>query len=119
MPARQDAGGSSSISGIHRTVTVTANRGAIDFVDFIASLVGGVYATVHHINLVLDNLSAQFRKSFDDVLGCRPASKLRQRVQFHYTPKHANGLNMAEIKMGIYFRCRPLSGRLRAPDLAD
>ena len=35
------------------------------------------------------------------VLGQRAATKLLRRVQFHYTPKHASWLNMAEIEIGI------------------
>jgi len=56
------------------------------------------------IHLVLDNLNTHFRKCFDDVLGNRAAAKLLRRVQFHYTPKHASWLNMAEIEIGILSR---------------
>jgi hypothetical protein len=54
--------------------------------------------------LVLDNLNTHFRKCFEDVLGARAAAKLLRRVQFHYTPKHASWLNMAEIEIGILSR---------------
>jgi hypothetical protein len=53
------------------------------------------------VHLVLDNLNTHFRKSFDDVLGKVEADKLLRRVRFHYTPKHASWLNMAEIEIGI------------------
>jgi hypothetical protein len=53
---------------------------------------------------VLDNLNTHFRKSFDDVLGRRAAGKLLRRVRFHYTPKHASWLNMAEIEIGVLSR---------------
>jgi NAD-dependent SIR2 family protein deacetylase len=46
----------------------------------------------------------QFRKCFEDVLGERAATRLLRRVQFHYTPKHASWLNMAEIEIGILRR---------------
>lgn len=88
----------------HRTVSVTEHRGKADFVEFIASLLGGVYATARRVHLVLDNLNIHFRKSFEDVLGRRAADKLLRRVQFHYTPKHASWLNMAEIEIGILNR---------------
>ena len=87
-----------------REVSVTEHRGKVDFVEFIASLLGGVYATARRVNLVLDNLNIHFRKCFDDVLGRRAADKLLRRVQFHYTPKHASWLNMAEIEIGILTR---------------
>jgi DDE superfamily endonuclease len=53
---------------------------------------------------VLDNLNTHFRKTFVDVLGEEAAATLLERVQFHYTPKHASWLNMAEIEIGIMDR---------------
>lgn len=87
-----------------RVVTVTRQRGKVDFVGFVAALLGGVYAAARRIHLVLDNLNTHFRKCFDDVLGHRAAARLLRRVQFHYTPKHASWLNMAEIEIGILTR---------------
>ena len=90
--------------GGQRIVSVTERRGKIDFVAFIDELLTGVYAGARRIHLVLDNLNTHFRKCFDDVLGKRAAAKLLRRVQFHYTPKHASWLNMAEIEIGILSR---------------
>jgi len=87
-----------------RVVTVTEQRGKVDFVGFVTSLLGGAYAAARRIHLVLDNLNTHFRKCFDDVLGRRAADKLLRRVHFHYTPKHASWLNMAEIEIGILNR---------------
>jgi hypothetical protein len=87
-----------------RTVEVTAQRGKIDFVAFVGDLLTSAYAKARRIHLVLDNLNTHFRKSFDDVLGKRAAARLLRRVQFHYTPKHASWLNMAEIEIGILSR---------------
>ena len=87
-----------------RIVSVTERRGKVDFVTFIGTLVTGAYAKARRIHLVLDNLNTHFRKCFDDVLGERAAAKLLRRVQFHYTPKHASWLNMAEIEIGILSR---------------
>ena len=87
-----------------RIVSVTEHRGKIDFVAFIGELLTGAYAKARRIHLVLDNLNTHFRKCFDDVLGNRAAAKLLRRVQFHYTPKHASWLNMAEIEIGILSR---------------
>jgi hypothetical protein len=88
----------------HRIVSVTAPRGKVDFVAFIDGLLTGAYAKAHRVHLVLDNLNTHFRKCFDDVLGTPAATKLLGRVQFHYTPKHASWLNMAEIEIGILSR---------------
>lgn len=62
------------------------------------------YAKASRIHFVLDNLNIHFKKCFDDVLGKREAAKLLRRVEFHYTPKHASWLNMAEIEIGILSR---------------
>ena len=87
-----------------RLVSVTEHRGKTDFVAFIGDLLTNAYTKARRIHLVLDNLNIHFRKSFDDVLGKRAATKLLRRVQFHYTPKHASWLNMAEIEIGILSR---------------
>lgn len=88
----------------HRVVSVTERRGKVDFVTFIDELLTNTYAKARRVHLVLDNLNTHFRKSFEDVLGTRAATKLLRRLRFHYTPKHASWLNMAEIEIGILSR---------------
>ena len=90
--------------GKHRHVEVTARRTKIDFVAFVTGLLATVYATAIIVHVVLDNLNTHFRKTFVDVLGEEAAAALLERVQFHYTPKHASWLNMAEIEIGIMDR---------------
>jgi hypothetical protein len=87
-----------------RIVAVTARRGKVDFVEFVSNLLRNTYAKARRVHLVLDNLNTHFRKCFEDVLGKHAAAKLLRRVQFHYTPKHASWLNMAEIEIGILTR---------------
>ena len=87
-----------------RTVAVTEHRGKADFVAFARHLIEDVYRSARCIHLVLDNLNIHFRKSFEDVLGKPTAARLLQRVRFHYTPKHASWLNMAEIEIGVLTR---------------
>lgn len=90
--------------GGRRTVAVTRRRTKPDFVGFVQSLVHGVYATARTIHLVLDNLNTHFRGSFEQVLGADRAQAFLTRIEFHYTPKHASWLNMAEIEIGILER---------------
>jgi len=90
--------------GGHRQTEVTAHRTKSDFVQFISHLVKKVYAGAQKIHLVLDNLNTHFRSSFEEVLGVKQATQLLDRVEFHYTPKHASWLNMAEIEIGIMDR---------------
>jgi hypothetical protein len=102
--------------GGKRIVSVTERRGKVDFVAFVTGLLTGAYAKARRIHLVLDNLNTHFRKCFDDVLGVRAAKKLLRRVEFHYTPKHASWLNMAEIEIGILSR-QCLDRRIANPEL--
>lgn len=90
--------------GGRRFVEVTRRRAKPDFVAFIKNLVEKVYASATTIHLVLDNLNTHFRQTFVDVLGEPAATELLRRVEFHYTPKHASWLNMAEIEIGIMDR---------------
>lgn len=90
--------------GGRRTVVVTDHRAKPDFVAFVQYLIEQVYATARRIHLVMDNLNTHFRRSFEEVLGTKKAKALLRRVVFHYTPKHASWLNMAEIEIGILDR---------------
>lgn len=90
--------------GGRRTVMVTDHRAKVDFVAFVSYLLEQVYARARRVHLVMDNLNIHFRKCFVDVLGERDTEALLRRVTFHYTPKHASWLNMAEIEIGILDR---------------
>jgi hypothetical protein len=87
-----------------RTVVVTDHRAKTDFVAFVRHLLATTYRGARCLHLVLDNLNTHFATSFVDVLGERRAAKLLRRVRFHYTPKHASWLNMAEIEIGVLAR---------------
>ena len=113
-PAKQDyeyeRGGTCNLfvavepKGGRRTVVVTDHRAKADFVAFVQHLLEQVYVTAGRIHLVMDNLNTHFRKCFEEVLGIKKAKALLRRVVFHYTPKHASWLNMAEIEIGILDR---------------
>jgi hypothetical protein len=90
--------------GGRRTVAVTDHRAKTDFVSFVQHLLEHVYTKARCIHLVMDNLNTHFRKCFEEVLGVRKTRTLLRRVVFHYTPKHASWLNMAEIEIGILDR---------------
>jgi hypothetical protein len=88
----------------HREVEVTCRRTKPDFVAFVPFLALEVYAHARKIHFVLDNLNTHFRASFEEVMGPSAAATFLSRLQFHYTPKHASWLNMAEIEIGILDR---------------
>jgi hypothetical protein len=82
----------------------------------VQRLLEGTYASARIVHLVLDNLNTHFRCCFEQELGRPTARALLQRVRFHYTPKHASWLNMAEIEISIMER-QCLAQRL--PDQAS
>ena len=90
--------------GGQRQAEVAARRTKSDFVRFIGQLVEKVYAGAQKVHLVMDNLNTHFRSSFEEILGDERAEQMLKRVKFHYTPKHASWLNMAEIEIGIMDR---------------
>jgi hypothetical protein len=90
--------------GQRRLVEVTDRRTKPDFVGFVKGLLERVYVSAERVHLVLDNLNTHFRSCFEEVLGPQAAADLLSRVEFHYTPKHASWLNMAEIEIGILDR---------------
>ena len=62
------------------------------------------YQNSKKIHIVLDNLNTHFEKSFHKTFSEKEAKKVSDRIKFHYTPKHASWLNMAEIEIGIMDR---------------
>jgi len=90
--------------GGRRVTEVTVHRAKPDFVRFVQTLLNRTYRSARKVHLVLDNLNTHFRSCFEEVLGHKAATRLLRRVQFHYTPKHASWLNMAEIEIGILDR---------------
>jgi hypothetical protein len=90
--------------GGRRCILVTERRARPDFVRFARHLLERVYRRARRIHLVMDNLNIHFRSCFEEVLGVKAAQRLLRRVEFHYTPKHASWLNMAEIGIGVLTR---------------
>ncbi len=90
--------------GGRRVVELTERRTKPEFVAFVQQLLERSYASARKVHLVLDNLNTHFRSCFEEVLGRASARALLRRVEFHYTPKHASWLNMAEIEISIMER---------------
>ena len=80
---------------------VTVRRTKPDFVAFICGLLDTVYVGIEKLHLVVDNLNTHFARCFEEVLGPQAAALILARLEFHYTPKHASWLNMAELEIGI------------------
>lgn len=83
---------------------VTKRRTKKDFALFVKYLLDERYPSVRMIHLVCDNLNTHFPSSFFEAFSKEEAERLLARLTFHYTPKHASWLNMAEIELSILGR---------------
>ena len=95
-------------TGGPREVMVTQQRKKPDF----AKAMKRIYENATKSHIVPDNLNAHFEKSFVDTVGEEGTKPIMSRIQFHYTPKHASWLNMAEIEIGILSK-QSIRGRYR------
>lgn len=87
-----------------RSAIATKRRTKKDFAHFIRELVIGRYRTAKNIRLVLDNLNTHFPASFFETFPKKEAERLLKKIEFHYTPKHASWLNMAELEINVMDR---------------
>ena len=86
-----------------RLTKVTKRRTKKDYANFLKKLIAK-YPHAKTIHLVQDNLNTHSEKSLVVAFGQEKAKKMMQRIKFHFTPKHASWLNMAEIEIGILSR---------------
>jgi hypothetical protein len=83
-----------------RFVQPRRQRTRMDFACFVRDVVKR-YPLARWIHLVLDNLNTHNPQSLIEAFGEGPAKKLLKRIAWHYTPKHASWLNMAEIELSV------------------
>jgi transposase len=84
-----------------RHVKVTDHRAAADFAHCMRDLVDVHYPQADLVRVVLDNLSTHTAGALYETFPAHEAHRLLQRLEFHYTPKHASWLNMVEIEIGV------------------
>ena len=87
-----------------RHVKVTERRTKKDWAQCIRELLEVHYPRARKIRLVMDNLNTHSGASLYEAFAPQEARRLLERLEFHYTPKHASWLNMAEIEIGILNR---------------
>lgn len=87
-----------------RHVRITDRRTKQDWALAIRELLQVHYPQARKVRLVLDNLNTHTAASLYDTFAPAEARGLLDRLEFHYTPKHASWLNMAEIEIGILRR---------------
>ena len=84
-----------------RHIKVTDRRTNVDFANCMKDLCDVHFPTAKKIRVVLDNLSTHTVGALYDSFPAPEARRLSQRLEFHYTPKHASWLNMVEIELGV------------------
>ena len=84
-----------------RVTQVTKRRTMVDFAQFVKMLVDEEYPDVENIRLVMDNLNTHKEKSFYEAFNKDEAERILNKIEFHYTPKHASWLNAAEIEINV------------------
>jgi hypothetical protein len=87
-----------------RHFTLSATRKKVDYAQFIHDVVQEHYPNVPKIRLVQDNLGTHTKGAFYKTFPAEGARQLSKKLEFHFTPKHASWLNMAEIEFSALSR---------------
>jgi len=85
----------------NRVCTVFQYRTGKEYAMFMKMLAELHYPDAEKIVTIQDNLSTHNPGSFYKVFSPEEAFKLASRFEFHYTPKKASWLNMAEIELSV------------------
>jgi len=83
-----------------RKAKVTDTKKSVDFAACMRELVDEDYPNTDVIRVVLDNLCTHNEASLYKAFPPEEARRILRRLEFHFTPKHASWLNMAEIEIG-------------------
>lgn len=97
-----------------RMVEVSRQRTAVDYTRFMQG-VAEHYQQAKRIRVVQDNLNTHTAGSFYGSLPAGVAFALGQRFEFHFTPKKASWLNMAELEISVLVR-QCLSRRIESQE---
>ncbi|MGA8164217.1 MAG: IS630 family transposase [Waddliaceae bacterium] len=84
-----------------RHAKVTTQRTRSDFACCMLDLATVHFPNAAKIHVVLDNLNTHSPSTLYEILSPREAREIVRRLEFHYTPKHASWLNIAEIEFSV------------------
>lgn len=87
-----------------RYVQVTATKTKADYAHFLDWLEQTHYPDAQRLQLVQDNYATHTYGALYEHLPVVRAGTLRQKLDFHYTPKHGSWLNMAGIEFSALAR---------------
>jgi transposase len=87
-----------------RNAEVTDRHTQVDFAQQMRKLVDEHYPEADLIRVVMDNLNTHKSASLYAAFEPAEARRILRKLEFHFTPKHASWLNMAEIEIGVMIR---------------
>lgn len=87
-----------------REVKATQTRKKVDFAHCMKDLVDVHFPDAEVITVVLDNLNTHTYGALYTAFLPEEARRIARKLDFHYTPKHASWLNMAEIEISVLSR---------------
>ncbi len=87
-----------------RHVKVTDHRTAVDWAQCMRELVDVHFPEAERITVVQDNLNTHTPAALYAAFEPAEAKRIRDKLEFHYTPKHGSWLNMAEIELSVLSR---------------
>lgn len=99
-----------------RHVKVTERRTARDYAECLRDLVDIHFPDAKRILIVQDNLNTHKGGSLYEAFPAAEARRIYEKLEFHYTPKHASWLNMAEIDLHALGR-QCLDRRIGCPEM--
>jgi len=87
-----------------REVKATQRRTKVDFAHCMKELVDVHFPNTQVIRVVLDNLNTHTFGALYQAFSPDEARRIARKLEFHYTPKHASWLNIAEIEISVLSR---------------
>ena len=87
-----------------RHVRVGETKTRIDYAQCLRALAEDHFPSAERIILVQDNLNTHDPASLYHAFAPQKARALIERFEFHYTPKHASWLNLAECELSALSR---------------
>jgi hypothetical protein len=87
-----------------RETIVTETRTAIDFASVLKFTADEMYPNAEKIVLITDNLNTHNPSCLYKTFSPEEANRLKNRFEWHYTPKHGSWLDMAEIELSVMCR---------------
>jgi DDE superfamily endonuclease len=83
---------------------ISDTKKKVDYARFMAKIIDNHYSDAEKISLVQDNLNTHTKGAFYKTFDAVTAKSYAQKLEFHFTPKHASWLNMAEMEFSALSR---------------